>query len=352
MDLAGTFTSYNKAHSEILGYSMDALIGKNYADLIDKKNAQKVYTHYNSVYRSIAENNTLEYEAFKKNGEKIFIDTSAYLRYDSEGNIIGFYGLARDITERKKAAIIIEQENINLKALDRIRKDLISRVSHELKTPLIPICGGAELLLYAYKDQLGEETLDIIKLIEKGGNRLKELVEKLLDISRIEFNKLELYKKEINLSSLIKDCIHSLKYMVDARKIILNLNVPEALNIEVDDIRIEQVITNLLTNAIKNTPPEGIIEITLEVYQNLAILSVKDSGVGLTDEEMKNLFTRFGKIERYGEDMDYIDIQGSGLGLYISKQIVDLHGGKIWADSDGRHKGATFTVRLPFKNID
>ena len=257
--------------------------------------------------------------------------------------------MGRDITQRKKAELLIEEENLKLKALDRIRKDLISRVSHELKTPLIPICGGAELLLYAYEDQLGTETLDIIKLIEKGGNRLKELVEKLLDISRIEFNKLELDKKEINLSDLIKDCINSLKYTVDARKINLQINVPETLTIKVDDIRVEQVITNLLTNAIKNTPPNGIIEINLETYLNLAIFSIKDTGVGLTDEEMKNLFTRFGKIERYGEDMDYIDIQGSGLGLYISKQIVDLHGGKIWADSDGRHKGSTFTVRLPFK---
>jgi len=350
VDLTGTFTSYNKAFSEILGYSSNELIGKNYADLLDKKNSQKVYTHYNNVYTSKAENNTLEYEAFKRNGEKIYIDTSAYRRFDAEGKIIGFYGLGRDITERKKSEIIIEQENISLKAIDQIRKDLISRVSHELKTPLIPICGGAELLLYAYKDQLGEESLDIIKLIEKGGNRLKELVEKLLDISRIEFNKLELDKKEINLSNLVKDCIANLKYTINARKLNLDIKVPEVLNIKLDDIRIEQVITNLLTNAIKNTPPNGNIEINIETYQNLAILSVKDTGVGLTDEEMKNLFTRFGKIERYGDDMDYIDIQGSGLGLYISKQIVDLHEGKIWADSDGRHKGATFTVRLPINH--
>ena len=349
VDLSGNFTFYNRAFSEILGFSRNELIGKNYAELLDGENSQKVFSHYNAVYKSIAENNTLEYEALKKNKEKIFIDTSAYLRYDSEGKIIGFYGLGRDITGRKQAEIIIEQENINLKVIDKIRKDLISRVSHELKTPLIPICGGAELLLYAYKDQLGEEPLDIIKLIEKGGNRLKQLVEKLLDISRIEFNKLELDKKEINLTNLIKGCIEDLKYTLEARKLKLNLNVPEIININVDDIRIEQVITNLLTNAIKNTPPDGNIDINLEIYHNLAILSVKDTGVGLTDEEMKNLFTRFGKIERYGDDVDYIDIQGSGLGLYISKQIVDLHEGKIWADSDGRHKGATFTIRLPLK---
>ena len=349
VDLGGTFTFYNRAFSEILGFSSNDLIGKNYAALLDEKNAQKVYTHYNSVYTSTAENNTLEYEALKKNGEKIYIDTSAYLRYDPEGKIIGFYGLGRDITDRKKSELIIEQENISLKTIDQIRKDLISRVSHELKTPLIPILGGAELLLYAYKDQLGEEPLDIIKLIEKGGNRLKELVEKLLDISRIEFNKLELDKKEINLTDLVKGCIANLKYTIDARKLKLSLNIPESFNINLDEVRIEQVVTNLLTNAIKNTPPDGIIEINIETYQNLAILSVKDTGVGLTDEEMRNLFTRFGKIERYGDDMDYIDIQGSGLGLYISKQIVDLHEGKIWADSDGRHKGATFTIRLPIK---
>jgi signal transduction histidine kinase len=109
------------------------------------------------------------------------------------------------------------------------------------------------------------------------------------------------------------------------------------------------VIINLLSNAIKNTPPQGKIKIRLNKRGEWALFSVKDTGIGLTRTEMEKLFKRFGKIERYGSGLEYIDIQGSGLGLFISKEIVDLHGGQIFAESKGRNKGSKFTVKLPLK---
>jgi signal transduction histidine kinase len=104
---------------------------------------------------------------------------------------------------------------------------------------------------------------------------------------------------------------------------------------------------NLLTNAIKNTPPNGEISVNLTKNEDYAIIEVIDTGIGLTENEMEILFTRFGKIERYGEGLEYINIQGSGLGLYISKEIVDLHEGVIQAESEGRDKGSKFIVKLP-----
>jgi signal transduction histidine kinase len=106
---------------------------------------------------------------------------------------------------------------------------------------------------------------------------------------------------------------------------------------------------NLLSNAIKNTSPNGDISITLNQDNDYATISVTDTGIGLTENEMKMLFTRFGKIERYGEEFEYIDIQGSGLGLFISKEIVDLHEGIIRAESEGRNKGSRFIVKLPIE---
>jgi signal transduction histidine kinase len=102
-----------------------------------------------------------------------------------------------------------------------------------------------------------------------------------------------------------------------------------------------------LSNAIKNTPPNGKIDISLRRQDNWAIFSVSDTGVGLTKKEINLLFTRFGKIERYGEGLEYLDITGSGLGLYLSREFVDLHGGHIRAESGGRNMGSTFTVKLP-----
>ena len=110
--------------------------------------------------------------------------------------------------------------------------------------------------------------------------------------------------------------------------------------------QMHQAISNLISNAIKYTPPDGTIEIESEIKDSLIIISIKDSGIGLTKEEKDRLFTQFGKIERYGQGLDIIS-DGSGLGLYISKKIVELHGGKIWVESEGRNKGSTFYFTLP-----
>jgi signal transduction histidine kinase len=104
---------------------------------------------------------------------------------------------------------------------------------------------------------------------------------------------------------------------------------------------------NLLSNAIKNTPPNGEIFVNLKKKERSAEFSIRDTGIGISKEEMNMLFTRFGKLERYGEGYEYIDIQGSGLGLFISKEIIDSHEGEIRAESGGRNKGSTFIVKLP-----
>jgi two-component system sensor histidine kinase VicK len=139
-----------------------------------------------------------------------------------------------------------------------------------------------------------------------------------------------------------------MKYLLEQRNLSLDFDIPEEFWINIDKNRIGEVITNLLSNAIKCTPPYGKISIKLHEQDDWAILSVSDTGVGLTEKEMRVLFTRFGKIDRHNEGLEYIDIKGSGLGLYICKEILKLHGGEIWAQSDGRNKGSTFVLKLPF----
>jgi len=258
----------------------------------------------------------------------------------------------REITDRKKAELLIKEEVNKLKELDQIRKDLISRVSHELKTPLVSVVGGSELLLNNFKEKMKDEELELLEIIQKGGKRLKHLIENLLDITRIEYDKFKLEKKEDDLGEIIKDISNEMKYLLKERNIILNIEQPESLRLYIDRIRIEQVITNLLLNAIKNTPAMGSIMLKLQKNKDWAEILVSDTGVGLTKEEMNIIFTRFGKIERYGQGLEYIDIQGSGLGLFISKEIVDLHRGYIRAESEGRNKGSTFIVKLPIQNRD
>jgi signal transduction histidine kinase len=125
-----------------------------------------------------------------------------------------------------------------------------------------------------------------------------------------------------------------------------NLEIQEDYYLEVDKERFEQVLLNLISNAIKNTPAHGNITITLQKHETSVDIIIKDTGVGFTENEKAKIFKKFGKIERYGKGLD-VDIQGSGLGLYISKKIIELHKGKIWIESEGKNKGSKVIVNLP-----
>ncbi len=136
--------------------------------------------------------------------------------------------------------------------------------------------------------------------------------------------------------------------MLKNRNLAITSDIPEELFFKVDKVRFSQAIINLISNAIKNTPMGGKIFISADETSDYIDIHVRDTGVGLTKKEKKMLFQKFGKIERYGKDLE-VDIEGAGLGLYISKEIVELHGGQILVESKGRNEGANFTIRL-FKN--
>lgn len=348
VDLKGNYTFVNDYHCYFFGISKDDTIGKNYAEFVDKKHKKILFEIFNKVYRREVPSARFEIEAIRYDGENRIYEGTCNLKLDYNGRRIGFYSLTRDITERKEAEKLMIEELNKLTELDRMRREFISRASHELKTPLTSIYSATQLLLELYKDQLGKNALELVEMIEKGGYRLKGLVEKLLNFSRIESERFQLYKKMENATEIIRDCISNMAYLANKRNIILNVDLPETFNIELDKLRFEQVVINLLSNAIKNTPPIGDIQISLSKQNGFMVLSVKDSGVGLTKSERGKIFKKFGKIERYGKGLDIIP-EGVGLGLFISKEIVENHRGKIFVESKGRNKGANFIVKLPFK---
>ena len=342
----GIIIDCNPITETMFGYTKTDLVGKEFHKLsiIHPKYLSNIIDLFKKFIRGEMVHR-IDLQLYKKDGSLVWVNLHASLvQVENEYYVQAVF---TDISKRKEAEFLINEEVIKLKELDQIRKNLISRVAHELKTPLASVCGGAELLSDFYYKNLGKEELEILKLIDKGGKRLKYLVDNLIDISRIEYDKFELKKQRNDICELIRESSQELKRNLKDRKIDLTLKLPETFYLDIDKVRIEQVIMNLLSNAIKNTPPNGKITITVENQEKWAILSVNDTGVGLTREEMEVLFTRFGKIERYGDGLEYIDIQGSGLGLFISKEIVDLHGGNIRVESEGRNKGSNFIVKLP-----
>ena len=348
IDTQGVVVDMNPKAKEMFGYDRHEVIGKKFMNLSIIH--QDYLPNLLTVFRKFVKGETLhrmDVKINRKDGVVFWANLQAALTKINEETYV--QALFTDVTAKKEAEILIEKEVIKLKELDQIRKNLISRVSHELKTPLVSVSGGCELLLTMYGEQLSKEELEIIELIEKGGKRLKHLVDNLIDISRIDYEKFKLLKKPNDLSAIIREISKELNYSIKDRRINLMLLLPESFQINLDLVRIEQVIMNLLSNAIKNTPPNGEIVIKLIKKEDFAEFSISDTGIGISPKEMEMLFTKFGKLERYGEGFEYIDIQGTGLGLYISKEIVDSHEGEIIAESGGRNKGSTFIVRLPIQ---
>ncbi|UCC20489.1 MAG: PAS domain S-box protein, partial [Promethearchaeota archaeon] len=244
-----------------------------------------------------------------------------------------------DITAKKK----VEDE---LKEISRLKSELLSRTSHELKTPLVAIKGYADLLLSQHYEELDIYTVSVLHEIKQGCYRLESLIKDLLETSKLESEEIVLNKLEDDLAFLVRFCVRDLKGLLETRKHKLVVDIHEKMITIFEKERIYEVILNLISNAIKYTPSNGLISIKSEIRENNFIISVEDNGIGLTEDERKKIFRKFGKIERYGKGMDIVS-EGSGLGLYISKKIIELHDGEIWVESEGRDRGSTFYFSLP-----
>ncbi len=342
----GVVVDINPKAEEMFGLNLEETVGRKFTDLsvIHSDHLSIIFNLFKRFVRG-EEIHRIDVKVQKRDGTVFWTNLqAALLKINDKTHVQAIF---TDITAKKRAEFLINEEVEKLKDLDKIRKNLISRVSHELKTPLVSVSGGCELLLTIHGGKLNKDELEIVELIQKGGKRLKHLVDNLIDISRIEYEKFKLTKESTDLSALIQEISNELIYLIRERDIKMNLALPDTFFIELDKVRMEQVIMNLLSNAIKNTPPNGEIHVNLKKLGKKAEISIRDTGIGISQEEMNMLFTRFGKLERYGEGYEYIDIQGTGLGLYIAKEIVDSHKGEIRAESAGRNKGSTFIVKLP-----
>jgi PAS domain S-box-containing protein len=332
-----------KSFLNILGYKCDELIGMDGLNFIHPDDSKRVLNEF--LQSDKKSEGSIEARVKHKNGHYLTIETNGKQFTDKDGNR-KIIVIARDITERKKAENIILAENKKLSELSEIKSELVMRASHEFKTPLSSIYAASQILLNRYREDFDPNALEFIEMIYRGSQKLRQLIENLLDVSKVESGKLNLNLYQENLVEVIFDCCNDLRYWIDKRNIIIKTELPKEVNIEIDRILILQVLTNLLSNAIKYTPLHGNVFINLNVKDQWVDLSIRDTGIGLTKEEMESLFQKFKKFPRISESLD-LENEGSGLGLYISKEIIELHGGKIFVESEGRNKGSTFTLRLP-----
>ena len=254
-----------------------------------------------------------------------------------EKGYVNIYGM--DITEKK----LVEQK---LKEINKLKSEFLRRASHELKTPLISIKGFSDLILALHKDELNPDVISKLTEINQGCERLQNIINNLLVTSRLESPDIKPKVQKEDLTFLIKYCVQELQSLAQTRNQSINLNRLDGHYAIFEKEEIHDVISNLLANAIKYTPPYGKIEVKTNIQDSYVVISIKDNGIGFTNDEKKKIFHQFGKIERYGQGLD-LGIDGTGLGLYISKRIVESHGGEIWMESEGKNKGSTFYFSLP-----
>jgi two-component system sensor histidine kinase VicK len=231
-----------------------------------------------------------------------------------------------------------------IKETERMQKEFINIAAHELRGPIQPILGLTQVVRFKMKDTELQKLQDVVI---RNAKRLQRLTDDILDVTKIESNLLHLNKEEFNLNDLIFQIIDDDKSQIDSKDIKLiyqdssNSDDNNIIIVQADKYRLNQVISNLISNSIKFTNKGGTIFITIkrEKYNKAIIISIKDTGIGIDPEIMPRLFTRFASKS----------FQGTGLGLYISKSIIEAHGGRIWATNNTDGKGAIFTFSLPLE---
>jgi signal transduction histidine kinase len=235
--------------------------------------------------------------------------------------------------ELKAANDSLAGANERLKIHDKMQQEFINIASHEMKTPTQAILGYSKLI-----QRHPDKRDGMIEAIARNANRLQRLTSDILDVTRIETQSLKLKVERVNLSKLISDIIEDFKNEIEKsnKDIKLLQEQDQIIEVKADRNRLTQVISNLLNNAIKFTK-NGTIKVTEEVRDSKALVSVKDTGQGLDPEIFPRLFSKFAAKSE----------TGTGLGLFISKSIVEAHGGKIWAENNKDGKGTTFTFSLP-----
>ena len=335
-DLAHRILSWNSGAAAVFGYGKEEAIGRSLAFLLPPGRAAELDAIRDQVLQSGVIRN-LEAPRKKKDGELIEVSLSVSPIHDTAGAVSGFLHLAKDITEKKR----YEER---LKELDTMKSDFVSSVSHELRTPLTAIKGSVDNMLDGLTGALNEKQIRYLGRIKSNTDRLSRLINDLLDLSRIEAGRIELKPARLEVAALARDITETLRPLATEKMIELEIApVKGPVAAWADRDKITQVIMNLIGNALKFTPSRGKITVAVERNADSWVqVSIADTGPGIPRSEAEKIFDKFYQVATAERQKT----RGTGLGLSISKSLVEMHGGKIWMDSEvGR--GSTFSFTLP-----
>lgn len=339
---SGDIEYVNPKFYETAGYSYEEIVGQNPRIL---KSGHTSHEEYNQLWKTISTGNEWhgEFHNIKKNGELYWESASISPITNAQGKITHFIAIKEDITDRKRAEEELIQAKEKAEESDRLKLAFLANMSHEIRTPMNGILGFTELL--KSPKLTGEEQQEYVKIIEKSGIRMLNIINDIINISKVESGQIELFLSDTNINEQIEYLGHFFKPEATQKEIqlLITTELPsEEAIIKTDREKVYAILTNLVKNALKFTD-SGAIAFGYTKKNNYLEFFVKDTGLGISISQQKIIFERF----RQANDTISRSHEGSGLGLAISKAYVEMLGGKIWVESN-EGKGSTFYFTIPF----
>ena len=346
LDLDGSFTDTNKVAEEVSGYSREEFLGMNFADVITTEDLPVAAAAFESALNLVPQ--ALGATLRHKNGTIIEVSVTA-VPVVVCGEVVGVHGLAEDITEQNQLRRELERTRRAAEEANAAKSLFLANMSHEVRTPLTSVLGAAEILA---EGDLGPGDRALVQIVQRSAEKLHRLVNDILDVSRLEAGKLDVQRSVISLQDVAADAITWAGPLAHKEGLTFTWDLDPSLPRQVygDAMRISQVITNLLGNALKFTE-QGEVRLCLRnesVRGQTAVVrfSVEDTGIGIPPEQLSAVFESFAQADtsttrKYG---------GAGLGLAISQELVALMGGTLEAHS-AEGVGSTFSFTLPLEVV-
>lgn len=327
VDNSGSVTMWNKSAERITGFTEDEIVGRERPDGYAVQQRERACVPFcMTVSPAAGAGDSFEIETCRRDGSEIWLSVSAAPIRDAARRDAGSVYVFRDISEYK--------------ALERIRSDFVATVSHELRTPLTSILGFSKTLLRPDAVFPEASRRSFLQEIVREGERLARMIEDVLSVSRLESGILRLDLKPVNAVASVKSVVANVSRLTEQHRFIIN--APDDLAAaRADPDKLHQVLLNLVVNAVKYSPGGGNITVSVESADASLVFTVSDEGVGISKDALPHVFERF-----YRAPVEHVSVTGTGLGLFVSKHLVEEMDGEIWAESTpGR--GSRFYFRLP-----